>query len=845
MPLIYDELGNVVGETMSLPEINKVADAAKARSDFSNTDPRRLDKGDYGAEAIRLTQLNMASKVEAKTSELENTKKIVSNQDTQPDSIRPQVINAVTENILHNYANYTYSISLHVIPITKYNKIITGEMQYHTADKTVLIASGGRRNTDFSRNQHFSEDFYFEDLKMTTVVGLNSRTRNTNAIDITFTIIEPYGFTFVNKLLKVADELKAKSWFQLPFMLQIEFFGNSDEGEQLNPIPNTTKRIPVKLISCKSKVTSKGGEYQVQAIPYNHSAFSESVASTPATLKVQAKTLEEFFSATGSAGEAASITKFQQAGKERQEQISKEIKAEQDADAKSTRVAELEKQKQNLSQDMANTGFIVYSYAAAINDYQTQLKNNNYITFPEEYRFVFENQAMAKSSIVVPKKTEIKSTPMISVNAPGGIAAIRAQAGLPVAGPDANTEIFTINAGTSIIEVINQAMRASDYIRDQFTDPSSGSVGQIIDSGISDGQLIANKLNKPIKWYKIIPVIEIKDFDNNLNRYSRKITYYINTYTYHNSKFRDAPKSMPAYYSKKYNYMYTGQNHDVLDFNIDFDMMFFSAITADKFKSQAVAVQKQTEEKSDAGVTEISNAKVQLPVIHPVTGQANMPNPASVDNKSILINDFAASTMSSSRGDMINVKLKIIGDPQLIKQDDVMYNSKNSVPQAAGMIDPVSNSLVFDAGEVFSLLEFKTPLDFDDENGLMKFETVETSVFSGLYKIITVENEFRQGIFTQNLEMIRLFDQPAYDTITGSKIQNNQRTNAPTTPKEQQDAVTEERSKNLNTNTSSVELYDRAFQKSLMGGVLSAEERAVLREHGLGTDRLEGLRPTD
>ena len=84
------------------------------------------------------------------------------------------------------------------------------------------------------------------------------------------------------------------------------------------------------------------------------------------------------------------------------------------------------------------------------------------------------------------------------------------------------------------------------------------------------------------------------------------------------------------------------------------------------------------------------------------------------------------------------------------------------------------------------MLEFRTPVDFDDSTGLMKFESVETSVFSGLYKIITVDNEFSHGQFIQTMDMIRIFDQPEYDTVDAKNIQTTERTEPAKTPAEQQ-----------------------------------------------------------
>ena len=739
-----DAMGNYVGEyeTLSADEDTKVRTA--------NQQAAAAKENQSTAEDARLARQNQAAAQDDKDKN--------KNKPGGTTEVTPKIeLGPPRENPLFDYANYTYGLSFHVIPIEKYNNLIKNNVAYTNSDDTVLVASAGRRGADFGRSARFNEDFYFENLKMTTVVGLNSRNKNTNAIEINFSLIEPYGFTFINRLLQVAEDVGAKNWFQIPFMLQIDFFGNDDLGGLAHPIKNQTKYIPVKLIGCKSKVTSKGSEYQLQAVPYTHTAYSETVVSTPAFFEVTAKKVEDFFSSKGSAGQADMIMKTQKAGKERVEQINKEIEEERKKDPKSTRIAEKEKDLNKISQDVKNTTYLVNSYTAAINSWQKQLKENKHQEQAEYYEFVFDPEIGA-SEIVTPKKTQASRTPMLTLNTPGGIAAIRAQAGLPAAGTDVNTELFSINAGTSIIEVINQVMRNTKYIRDQFEDPPN-----------------ANAPEKPINWYKIVPVVELLEFDSKLDKYSRKITYYINKYVQHNTKFRDGPKSHPTSYSKKYSYMYTGQNKDVIDFTIDFDTMFYTAITADKSKVEKIQVQKQNEQKQEEPTTPPKpGVKVQNSVTQPVSGQADMVNPASTDSKAVLVNDFSKSAMSSSRGDMINVKLKIIGDPELIKQDDMFFNPANNPNPNTGMVDPKSNSIVFDAGEVFALLEFRTPTDFNQETGLAEFDqTGVTSVFSGLYKIITVENEFTHGQFTQTLDMIRLFDQPEYDTLQGSEIKTN------------------------------------------------------------------------
>ena len=67
-----------------------------------------------------------------------------------------------------------------------------------------------------------------------------------------------------------------------------------------------------------------------------------------------------------------------------------------------------------------------------------------------------------------------------------------------------------------------------------------------------------------------------------------------------------------------------------------------------------------------------------------------------------------------------------------------------------------------DGGEVYVNLTFRTPVDIDEDSGMMQFKDkdilgpTQTSLFSGLYRVMRVENEFRNGQFTQMLNLIRL-----------------------------------------------------------------------------------------
>jgi hypothetical protein len=151
-----------------------------------------------------------------------------------------------------------------------------------------------------------------------------------------------------------------------------------------------------------------------------------------------------------------------------------------------------------------------------------------------------------------------------------------------------------------------------------------------------------------------------------------------------------------------------------------------------------------------------------------------------VTAKSVAASDLEDSLMTMSAADMLNVQLKILGDPQFLKQDDCFY-SPEALNSAATSGDPrltPNGSLRTDYGEIYVLLTFRTPVDIDENTGLMNFgPKYKTSVFSGLYRVLTVNSEFQNGQFLQTLNLIRLPNQAAYDYATQDQTGDLQRQN--------------------------------------------------------------------
>jgi hypothetical protein len=169
-----------------------------------------------------------------------------------------------TENVLHSYASYTYGISLHLLSAADYKTMVSNPKAAGTAISKTLISSAMRYQ--HSRDPAFKDDFFFDNLKMKTVIGLNANSKGSNAVEISFTIIEPYGMTLLDRILDVnTKELNAKNYLAMPYMLEINFFGGDDKGT-MKMISDQTKFIPIKIVDFKIKASVKGTEYSVSAV---------------------------------------------------------------------------------------------------------------------------------------------------------------------------------------------------------------------------------------------------------------------------------------------------------------------------------------------------------------------------------------------------------------------------------------------------------------------------------------------------------------------------------------------------------------------------------------------------
>ena len=231
---------------------------------------------------------------------------------------------------------------------------------------------------------------------------------------------------------------------------------------------------------------------------------------------------------------------------------------------------------------------------------------------------------------------------------------------------------------------------------------------------------------------------------------------------------------------KEYNYIYTGKNDDVINFNIDLEYTFFTAIQSD--------LGQNIQDTQNAG----ANSLARQPT-HPLYGQSqgrddsipatgtsstrgttNSSTGSRIGGSTVHPETQVARTMNdaivNSQTDLVMVEMDIWGDPYYIA-DSGMGNYNAGAGESANIDE--NGAMDYQYGEVDVLVNFRTPIDIG-KDGIMQFPELGTQIvgqFSGLYQVTMVRNKISQNKFTQMLTMLRRRNQEA-DTNAEPVSQN-------------------------------------------------------------------------
>jgi hypothetical protein len=288
-------------------------------------------------------------------------------------------------------------------------------------------------------------------------------------------------------------------------------------------------------------------------------------------------------------------------------------------------------------------------------------------------------------------------------------------------------------------------------------------------------------------WWKIDTQVYLINSKENLPKngtYPRIIVYRVLPFDTHSSKVTTPNGKAPGFdgikkqICKRYDYIYTGKNTEVIKFNIDFSIGFANKMAADRFKNSQ-DIDSPNGKKSDKK----EDDKTQDPLGGGGSAPSNKPGVYGTQVRNDGLDDRApgggGQETAANRAarvfhdaitngkDMLTLDLEIFGDPYWVVNSGMgNYTSK----PVKGVKDlNKDGSVNWQTSEVHIWIYFRSPLDINQTTGMYDFKSpnnVEdmtlssksgpTIGFSGLYCVTIVTNNFNKGQFRQTLKGYRV-----------------------------------------------------------------------------------------
>lgn len=690
----------------------------------------------------------------------------------------------VPEKIKNPLEKFSSFNSIFTLSVLDSNKINNPDSSYKKSDLgRIILRSGGgfsdnRVKTAYtsSYNPDGKFEFYIDNVSIDGIIAYNKKTQGTNSINISFDVYEPYSVGLFLQSLKLATiEAKYTSYTQAPLLLTLQFVGYDSDG---NPVPTDDtldRHIPIKISTIDMKVNGGGSMYNVSAIPWNEVAFSDQNTRLPQDTVISGKTVQEILQSGPRSLQAWINSTLEQIRKNNKP---KDENSGQQGDGKKT-------PQSNVPAAVPNEIAIIFpstldsataSKEKSISSDDKKLSvnpNTKQVTSIQSKLTLQRNSSnlfeQSKDSL-----NEIgKSKMPFKIDSAGSSAPVDEE---KTRASDDNTRVirkanyydpankeFRFPQGTSITTVISEILLMSEYCRTNVVNGDPKKPGLI-------------------KWFRIesqVFVMESTDENNSLGETPTLTVYRVVPYYVHEHHFM-SPSNQPRGYDyltkqavKEYNYIYTGKNVDILDFDITINNSAFTTLYADKNNfagdlspQQRSAVSESSNaissNSSPAGSDPQQGARAQGRQYEKDTSKVGGPPD---DIRSLVAKNFHEALMNDYNGEMINLSMEIMGDPYFIA-DSGMGNFTDK-PKSSNL--NLNGSVNYQSGEVDVVVNFRTPVDIDPTTGYADFGHTElVQGFSGLYVLTEIKNQFVKGKFTQVIQGYRRPNQKV-EALPGNK----------------------------------------------------------------------------
>ena len=634
----------------------------------------------------------------------------------------------VGENILYGLEPSTYEFQLSALTKTQY---ASGKFSIWS-NRRIIIKTSGLPEAGPQLPPGSQLNYHVRNVRLSSVIGLNSATVTSNVHNMEFTVFEPFGASLLDDLHDAAVQAGHSNYLQGIYLLKLKFYGMDDEGRPSDA--GVEKYFPMKIINCQFNVTGGGTEYNFTAVPYNANTLSDNRAKIDQPINIKGSTVGELLYNL-------------------QDQLNEQPKIRTNKEGYDLKIVGT---PFNYGTTPGQEDSQVEGYNVGLYDVpQTQ---TGQVPFSEI--LLTGGGADSKLAIELFKSTmnhdafsSAANKVTFELNEEGKLIKeeLRAKgAGQIKFNDQYATRVYTYNTGTPVLSIIQAIIDSSDYIMRQFKTDETMNVD-------------VNSYGE-VPWYKI----DYKWIDANESATPNKFIvrpYWVDQYV-------ALPNSDPSVkinvkeVAREYDYIYTGKNRDILNFDLQYNFAFFAATAAeddktpggtnDKISKTPVLTKNYGESEEGDKALDKGLAVVETKITdYDATAETQGGELGAVPGYKTA--SIIKKQLSDPQADLINLELDILGDPYYLAQEDF---NPNVLPRSeANAYELEDGSIDANNGQVYVRVNFKTPTDIDDETGLMAglqgSGKYDTSFFGGFYRLISVTSNFEEGRFTQQLGMVR------------------------------------------------------------------------------------------
>lgn len=629
---------------------------------------------------------------------------------------------------------------------------------------SVVFSSAGRFDALRINTQFGAPEYYINNIDITSLIGPNPKTQNAAAHTFKFEVLEPYSMgLFLQSLQAAAKNAGHLNYLNnCPYLLRLDFQGWNASGQSFT-VPDLTKYFTIRLVNTTFECNEAGSKYQVECTPFNSAAFGDVINKVYKDINIVGSTVKEAL-VTGEQSLVKVINdlfKNQKAG-DKTVAVADEIQIifpTPEGGPLPSSITGLEGIDRATVEPGAAAPVVVNTPSSAPAE-----SGENAIS-GSDLGFTLTNGG---------NPTFMKPSEVMDANGNVNREQVRIN-------PKSRTLMFT--QGQAITDVITEVIMNSEYVR-------------------KSAEQLKKNPDGTVAWFKLDAQVKFGQFDVRRGDYAKIIIFRVVQFNVHSSIFQN-PSTAPQGYKeleklirKKYQYIFTGQNEDVLRFNLKFNNTFYTAVggnpllnkdNVDSGKNSS-ASESQTVQSGATGSDPAKSLDTAggIKTIQPalLDGYGNrLPNASNNNDERRMIAQEFHNAFINSDTDFIQVDLEILGDPYYLTDSGM----GNYFAQAYDSSETVDGSMNYEGGSVYVYLSLKSVVDVDQTTGLYKFQSgaglttdgrlAAVSPYGGIYRINKVDHMFQDGVFKQRLALLRMSgqsidfkDPPARSGPTGTKV---------------------------------------------------------------------------